>query len=288
MTVSTTTITHQLRALLALTNTEIQVATTRIAQARTEAVRTELGENAENARRRALEIEAAIREIGAAPDVVRPLLGRLTALGKALAEQVAPLDEALLGDLALEHQLLDRSRYLLALATAAGDDSVKDLAGRLVEAHQATVEWLTTVLAEEAIGGPVALRRGPGQWGAGVALRAAAVPANAAMRTIDKVVESVRRAPDTAAAVVEEGQKEARRVREEVAGDDVDVDALPIADYDAKTVTDIVARIKQIDDPADIRTVVAYEETHRNRSGIVSAAQTRLAGIAQEIVGIEN
>jgi ferritin-like metal-binding protein YciE len=288
MTVSTTTITHQLRALLALTNTEIQVATTRIAQARTDAVRRELGENAENARRRALEIERAIRGIGAAPDVVRPLLGRLTALGKALAEQVAPLDEALLGDLALEHQLLDRSRYLLALATAAGDDSVKDLAGRLVEAHEATVEWLTTVLAEEAIGGPVALRRGPGQWGAGVALRAAAVPANVAMHTIDKVVESVRRAPDTAAAIVEEGQREAQTVRDEVAGEDVDVATLPIADYDAKTVTDIVARLREIDDPADIRTVVAYEETHRNRSGIVSAAQTRLAGIAQEIVGIDS
>ncbi len=251
-------------------------------------MRTELGENAENARRRALEIEGAIHEIGAAPDVVRPLFGRLTALGKALAEQVAPLDEALLGDLALEHQLLDRSRYLLALATAAGDDSVKDLAGRLVEAHEATVEWLTTVLAEEAIGGPVALRRGPGQWGAGVALRAAAVPANAAMRGIDKVVHAVRRVPDAAAAVVEEGQKEAQRVREGVA---VTMSTRRRPAHRGLRRQDRRRRRgpHQGDRrPADIRTVVAYEETHRNRSGIVSAAQTRLAGIAQEIVGIEH
>nr|WP_253648908.1 ferritin-like domain-containing protein [Williamsia deligens] len=283
---STTTITHQLRAVLALTNTEIQVAQTRIAQARTDAVRRELTENAANAKDRATQIEAAIREIGAAPDVIRPLVGRLNALAKVVAEQVAPLDEALLGDLALEHQLLDRSRYLVALATAAGDASVTDLARRLVTAHEATVEWLTTVLAEEAIGGPVALRRGPGQWGAGVALRVAAAPANAAMRGIDKAVELLRRAPDAATAVVEQGQAEADRVRDEIAGQDAD--DLPIAGYDAKKVSEIVAEIKEFEDPSDIRSVVAYEESHRNRSGVVSAAQTRLAGIAQEIVGIDS
>jgi hypothetical protein len=35
-----------------------------------------------------------------------------------------------------------------------------------------------------------------------------------------------------------------------------------------------------------VRVVIAYEEAHKNRQRIVSAAQTRVAAIAQEVVGI--
>lgn len=58
----TATLLTQLRALLDLTNTEIQVAETRIAQARTEAVRRELTENAANGRDRAEAIERTDRK----------------------------------------------------------------------------------------------------------------------------------------------------------------------------------------------------------------------------------
>ena len=47
-----TTVLAQLRALHQLTNTEAQVAETRIVQARTEAVQRELTQNASNARER--------------------------------------------------------------------------------------------------------------------------------------------------------------------------------------------------------------------------------------------
>jgi hypothetical protein len=47
------TVLAQLRAVLDLTNTEIQVAETRVAQARTDAVRRELSQNASNGRARA-------------------------------------------------------------------------------------------------------------------------------------------------------------------------------------------------------------------------------------------
>ncbi len=40
-----------------------------------------------------------------------PALGRLSGLAKTTLERAEPLEEALLGDLALEHQLLDRARY---------------------------------------------------------------------------------------------------------------------------------------------------------------------------------
>ena len=56
--------------------------------------------------------------------------------------------------------------------------------------------------------------------------------------------------------------------------------------YDALNVNDAVAAIKELDEPADIRGVIAYEEFHKNRSRVVSAAQTRLAALAQDIVGI--
>src|SRR6476620_3051258 len=109
----------QLRTMLDLTHTEIQVAEMRVAQARTEAVRKELSENANNGRIRAEAIQKAIRDLGGFPDTIGPFLGRAAAAVKALTEQAQPFDEALLGGLALEDQLLDRSRYIKALAVAA-------------------------------------------------------------------------------------------------------------------------------------------------------------------------
>lgn len=144
----------QLRTMLDLTHTEIQIAETRVAQARTHAVRTELSENANNGRIRAEAIQKEIRDLGGFPDMVGPFVGRAAAAVKALTEQAQPFDEALLGDLALEDQLLDRARYINALAVASKHNDVQQLADRLITAHAATVNWLTTVLAEEALGGP--------------------------------------------------------------------------------------------------------------------------------------
>jgi hypothetical protein len=51
-------------------------------------------------------------------------------------------------------------------------------------------------------------------------------------------------------------------------------------------VSEAVAAIKELTTPSDVRTILAYEEAHKNRHGVVSAAQTRVAAIAQEVVGI--
>lgn len=59
---NTATVINQLRVVLDLTHIEIRVAETRIAQARTEAVRRELSQNAGNARERAGAVEEAIRD----------------------------------------------------------------------------------------------------------------------------------------------------------------------------------------------------------------------------------
>jgi hypothetical protein len=56
----TSTMLAQLRTVLDLTNTEIQVAETRLSQARTDAVRRELSQNAANGRARAEAIDARV------------------------------------------------------------------------------------------------------------------------------------------------------------------------------------------------------------------------------------
>ncbi len=72
------------------------MADTRRAQARTEAVATELARNADNARGRADAIERTLRDLGGLPALVGPMVGRATAVLKALAEQAQPFEEALL------------------------------------------------------------------------------------------------------------------------------------------------------------------------------------------------
>ncbi|MBF6328102.1 ferritin-like domain-containing protein [Nocardia transvalensis] len=312
-----TTLLGQLRAVRDLTNTEIQIAETRIAQARTEAVRRELSENADNARARAEAIEAAIRELGGVPALIGPFLGRVTAVVKAMVEQAQPFDEALLGDLALEHQLLDRARYIKALATTAQRPDVVALAERLITAHEATVDWLTTVLVEEALGGPAALRRTPLQAATGTAVRAINVPVTWSARGLDRALDTFRSTRPALGELLERGahvgdvavktltasrdaaletaERVTRREGAEAAADALhsvrtatgvlERHELPIRDYDDLNVSQAVAAIKDLNKPDDVRAILAYEEANKNRHGVVSAAQARLAAIAQEVTG---
>jgi hypothetical protein len=314
----TTRLLAQLRTLLDLTNTEVQIAETRVAQARTEAVRRELTQNAAHGRERAEAIESAIRELGGFPDVIGPFLGRAAAAVKALTEQAQPFDEALLGDLALEDQLLDRARYTKALAVAAKNSAVEELAERLITAHSATVDWLTTVLAEDALGGPAALRRTPIQAATGTAVKLVNLPVAWSARGVDRAVDALRstgpalnelvkrggNASEIAAKALSASQNAALKAAERVTRSEgadraadalhsgraavgvLDAKELPIRNYDDLNVNDAVAAVKDLTDANDVRVVIAYEEAHKNRQRIVSAAQTRVAAIAQEVVGI--
>jgi hypothetical protein len=315
---------NQLRALVLLTQTEEQVARTRISQARTDAVRRELTQNADNAAKRALLITEQLRSAGGVPDVVTPAIGRLTAVLKATFEQAAPFEEALLSDLTLEHQLLDRATYVKVLAEQAKNTPVRQLAEKLIEAHEATVEWLTVVLAEEAMGGPVALVPTPVQKVAGGVARAVNAPVRFWANTVNNAVDTVKNAgeetserfnavTDRAAALSDavretltagrsaslrraeqiatrEGKQDtadaARSAREELG--DVSADELPIKNYDNLTVNDAVKAIKALKTPHDIRVIIRYEETHKDRSNVASAAQTQLAALAKEAVGVSS
>src|SRR3954466_7273305 len=182
---------HQLRALVLLTQTEEQVARTRVAQARTDAVRRELEQNADHAAERTRLITDELRTLGGVPDVVTPAIGRLSAVLKSTIEQAEPLEEALLQDLQLEHQLLDRATYVKVLAERAELPKVRQLAERLITAHEATVEWLTVVLAEEALGGPAALQPTPLQRVAGGAANAAIAPYRFVTNRVNETLDSV-------------------------------------------------------------------------------------------------
>lgn len=320
---NSTTLVRQLRDLLQLTQTEAQVARVRIAQARTDAVRRELTQNAGNAEQRSRRIVEELRALGGVPDVITPAIGRLTALVKGIAEQGQPFDEALLQDLDLEQRLLGRARYLGALAEAANNTGVKRLAEQLITAHTATVEWISTVLAEEALGGPAALRATPLQRATGGITWLVSIPARYTRDGVNRVLDSAQHAGDRVRGTVEDTADRATRLggaardvastgvraslgrAEEVSRDEGATTTaarlhetrrklgalaeaeLPIQDYDALPQQDAIKAIKELDHAEDIRAILNYEEAHKDRSGVVSATQTRLAGIAKATTGLD-
>jgi len=282
-------IVNELRALLRLTETEIQVAETRRLQARTQAVEHELSENADNGRARAGAISAALRARGGHPQAVTMAVGRLGAVAKSNLEQAQPITEALLGDLALEHQLQDRARLLKALATAADDADALRLADRLITAHAATVEWLTVVVAEVALGGPAALRATPVQQAVGLGVGLVTLPARAVSRGVDSLVGRAGRVADN----VEESTQEAAERLVDLRDDAVqkvrlqlapDASELPVAGYEKMTKPRSIAAVKRLDAPQDIRAIMAFEEAGKNRADVVSAIQVRLAEVAKDVV----
>lgn len=318
---STSAIVSQLRALEHLTRTEAAIARARVAQARTDAVRKELTDNADAADRRGADVAAALRSLRAAPDIVAPAIGWVAALVKSTLEQSRPLDEALLGDLALEHMLADRARYLLVLSQA-DHPSVHRLAQRLLDAHTETIEWLQAVLAEEALGGPAALRPTPLQVVAVNVIRTAGLPARLAFAGVNRAAEQLTRAgrrtrqeatetgqrierlAEDAREVVVTGVDAAAQRAEQVARRDdapaaaeavhaarrdagaLDSDELPIRDYAGKPAKDAAAAVRELRDAESLAAVQNYEERHRNRAGVLTAVRERTAELAREAAAL--
>jgi hypothetical protein len=317
-TAATDTVVGQLRALEQLTRTEAQIARVRLPQARTDAVRRELQQNGDNAVRRARRIEEALHDLDAVPDIVTPAIGRILALVKSALEQAQPIDEALLGDLAVEHQLLDRARYLRVLAQRAALGSVERLADDLVTAHTATVDWLTTVIAEEALGGPAALTPTPLQRLAGGVAHAVGLPTRFAAEQVNRAVHTVYRTGEEAKEAVEDLAGSARRLGSDTrevasAGRDATLQQaervarregadtvagavhetraemgtlaaseLPIKHYEEMAPQNAIAAIRELTDPDDLRAVIAFEEAHKNRTGVIDAAQSHYAAVTKE------
>jgi hypothetical protein len=298
----------QLRILHHLTNSEEQIARTRRVQARNDTVRQQFTTNAANAQERASLIAAALRERGGVPDVVTPALGRATALAKAVVEQGQPITTALFGDLALEHRLLDRARYLEALADAADDADTRVLARRLQAAHQETIEWITSVLAQEASGKATAVQPTPVQKAVGRLTRAAGYPTRWTAARINGTAEAVARARSRIAPVTEAavdslsagrdaGLHQAEQIatrkgarttattlhRTRVLAGGLTEDELPVDNYDDLTVSEVAAAVQQVTDPAALAALQRYEHNHKDRAGASTAIADHLGALkAQE------
>ena len=304
---STDKLVGQLRTLHHLTNTEVQIAQTRRPQARDDTVRQQFTTNAAKAQERARLIAAALRELGSVPDVITPALGRATALAKTVAEQGQPIAAALFGDLALEHQLLDRARYLEALADTADNIDTRTLARRLQAAHQETIEWITSVLVEEASGKPTAVRPTPAQKAVGKLTRVVNYPtrwiaaqvngtADAVARTRSRVGTITEAAVDSLTAGRDAGLHEAEQIatrkgapttattlhRTRVLAGGLTEGELPVDNYDDLTVSEVDSAVQKLKDPAALAALLRYEHNHKDRAGATTVIENQLAALAEK------
>src|SRR5215210_4783327 len=308
----------QLNGLLRLTQTETMIAQTRRAQAATPEVERELAANADNSRDRSRLLAAALRDLGGVPDVLGAGAGRLAATVKSTVEQGQDLVEALFGDLALENELLARTRYARMIADHLDETRSLKVLDRLELAHTATVQWLMTRLGEVAVDAPPSLRPTPMQTIAGISRRIYLLPASQTARLANRGLETStrlrRRAGDTATSAVERsrdlidaagevitaGRDAALKRTEEEAAERgatrtagnvnrarrdlgaVDGDELPIRNYDSLTATSAIGRIDRLRDLDDLRTVLAYETANKARKGITNAVEGRLEQLAAD------
>ena len=309
----------QLNVLLRLTQTETMIAETRRGQAATEGIERELAANADKCRERAGLLAKALRDLGAVPDVVGAATGRFGAIVKSTVEQGQNLTEALLGDLALEHQLLSRIRLAKMMAERLDESRTLKVLDRLEVAHGATIEWLMTRLGEIAIDAPPSLRPTTMQSVVGVGRRLTALPANQYAQFVNRSVETTtrfgRRAAETISLNIDRsrqlieaagdiwtaGRDAALKRSEQAAADGgarqtardinsvrrgigaVDGDELPIRNYDSLTADDAISRIGRLRDADDVRTLLAYETANKRRKGVTGVLQTRLRILAEAL-----
>jgi hypothetical protein len=184
----------ELNGLLRLTRNEELIAEIRRAQARDKATERELHENAGKCRERAQLISQAIRDLGGAPDRVGGVAGRVAGFATTQLNQGMTLREALLGDLALEHQLLERTLLARTLAETAGRHDVVRLTQRLETAHTATVEWLQAILGQLARGEPTRLRPTPVQLVLGLGRRVVTLPTRSVSGAVNRTLDVLRAA----------------------------------------------------------------------------------------------
>jgi bacterioferritin (cytochrome b1) len=310
---------EQLNALLRLTNTEIMVAETRRAQATTSDIERELSVNADKGRERAELLTTSIRDLGGVPDVVGVVAGRLAASAKATIEQGQDLVEALLGDLALEHELLDRTRLATMIAEHLDERAPRRTLERLEVAHTATIDWLMTRLAEVAFGGPTALRPTAMQSVVGFGRRLGTMPARNVSGTVNRSIDGVGRARrqaaesartngvrvrelvEAAGEIWTAGRDASLKRTEQIAGERgdtqraravnrrrrelgaVDGGELPIRGYDRLRADQVITRVTRLSDVDEVREVLAYETQHKARKGVVEAARDRAEELAAQL-----
>jgi bacterioferritin (cytochrome b1) len=223
----------ELQNLLRLTAFEQTIAAVRRSQAATSSVAEELRANYEKSLERSQLLSDAVRQVGGVPDVVGSALSKAGAFVQTQVNQVQTLQGALLGDLALEHQLRERTRYARTLAVSLGYTQLLPLFERLDLAHTATIEWLEERLTEVGRTGTSALRATPVQALVGATRKVALLPFGVFAATVNRgtsllqrgastAAETVTSAAGTAAETAREGVQAAARTAGEAADTAVD------------------------------------------------------------------
>ena len=309
----------ELQQLLRMTAFEQSIATVRRVQARSTDIAEELAANAEKSGERLALLAGAVKQVGGMPDVVGPLLGKAGGFLTSQLNQVQTLQGALLGDLALEHQLRERARYARTLAESLGYSQVIPVLDRLETAHTATIEWLETRIGEVARTGTSAIQATPVQAAVMTARRALSAPFGAATygvnrvtgllqrfgsKAVDEVQDAAETVVDTAATAVSNAKQAAADADAYPAepvvvvavdefgavgsltdntGVEPDGQHAPFAGYDKLSGDAVMRHVAQSTDLPDLQVLLAYEEAHKNRKGVVQAVETRLAELGTPV-----
>jgi bacterioferritin (cytochrome b1) len=323
----------ELQNLLRLTAFEQTIATVRRTQAASTPIAEELKANAQKAMERNRLLQDAVRQVGGVPDVVGAALGKAGAFLQTQLNQVQTLQGALLGDLALEHQLRERTRYARTLAESLGYHQVLPALERLETAHTATIEWLEARLDEVGRTGTSALEATPVQAAVGSFRKVAGAPfalfaasvnrgssllhrgarnavqtagtdaqtaaqtagdaaqsaaqtaVTAASSAASTAAEQVSSAADTTADVVSTGADKAAQATDSAAEQvldltDVDEDRPPFAGYATLSGDSVMRHVRDSDDVEHLREIMAYEQAHKARKGVLGALQDRLTELS--------
>ena len=192
----------ELQNLLRLTAFEQTIAAVRRSQAATTSVAEELRANYAKSVERSQLLQDAVRQAGGVPDVVGSALSKAGAFVQTQVNQVQTLQGALLGDLALEHQLRERTRYARTLAESLGYSQLIPVFERLDVAHTATIEWLEARLNEVGRTGTSALQATPVQALVGATRKVALLPFGVFAATVNRGTSLLRKGASTATSTV--------------------------------------------------------------------------------------
>jgi bacterioferritin (cytochrome b1) len=260
----------ELQNLLRLTAFEQTVATVRRAQAASTPIAEELKANAAKSVERSALLKDAVRQVGGVPDVVGAAMGKVGAFLQTQLNQVQTLQGALLGDLALEHQLRERTRYARTLAESLGYNQVLPVLDRLETAHSATIDWLETRLAEVGRTGTSALEATPVQAAVGTVRKVAGAPFGLLAAGVNRGSSLLRRGAADAA----EGAEQVLDVAA------LDEDHPPFAGYGSLSGDSVMRHVRDSEDVEHLREILAFEQAHKNRKGVVQALEERLTELS--------
>ncbi len=304
----------ELQDLLRLTASEQVIANVRRLQAASTSIADELKANAGKSLERQQLLRDAIKQTGGVPDVVGATFGKAGAFLQTQVNQVQTLQGALLGDLALEHQLRERARYARTLAESLGYSQVIPVLDRLETAHTATIEWLETRLSEVGRTGTSALKATPVQAAVTVARRTLGVPfavvsggvnrassllgrkagsaastvAEGAGKAVDSAVSQVEAVAEDVTGATKAGVDKAQQAGEQAADQVLDLTGLdedhqPFAAYSTLSGDSVMRHVADSDDVEHLREILAYEQAHKARKGVLQALETRLTELSTTV-----